>query len=91
MALPLVPKYWPNVAEWCRKLAEAINFVFDRTRLGSIFDANRTIVSTETTGGINNLWQGTAAAYGALTPADDTLYITTDGTPHVYVGSTTIV
>jgi hypothetical protein len=91
MALPLVPKQWPELQEWCRKLAEAILFMLDKSRLGETLDANRTFVDTEETGGIEHLWQGTSTEYGALTPDASTLYVTTDGTPHVYVGSTTIL
>jgi len=34
-----------------------------------------TAVTDPVTGGITKIWTGTQAAYDALTPADDTLYI----------------
>lgn len=90
MALPFIPTQWPNLEEWCRKLAEASTFMLAPERLGATMDAGRVFTDTDGTGGINHLWQGTVAEYGALTPASDTLYVTTD-TPHIYIGSTTIL
>jgi len=35
-------------------------------------------VTNPVTGGITKIWTGTQAAYDALTPADDTLYVIKD-------------
>lgn len=92
MALPFVPVQWPFLQEWNRKLAEAILFLLDENRLGATFDAGRSIVDTEPSANqISSLWSGTNAEYGALTPDPKTLYVTTDATVHIYLGSTTIL
>lgn len=92
MSLPFTPTSWPHIEEWCRKLAESINYMLAPSRLGDIFSRGRVVVDTEgaTSNQVSALWKGTVAEYGALTPSATTVYVTTD-TPHIYVGGTLIV